>query len=171
MEFQEFPKIARLSRECVITEKIDGTNAQVFIAPLAELTYAGLTALAVREQDGDPFGMMAGSRTRYITPTEDNHGFAKWVQVNAETLWALGRAGTTANGGAQACSAATACRKARSVSACSMSPDGTPSEPSLTSASAPIRAFRRSIPNKLRPVAALCRSSTAASSEQRKSLA
>jgi hypothetical protein len=27
-EFVEFPKIARLSREMIITEKIDGTNAQ-----------------------------------------------------------------------------------------------------------------------------------------------
>jgi hypothetical protein len=28
MEFQEFPKMARLSREMIVTEKIDGTNAQ-----------------------------------------------------------------------------------------------------------------------------------------------
>ena len=27
-EFKPFEKIARLNRECVITEKIDGTNAQ-----------------------------------------------------------------------------------------------------------------------------------------------
>ena len=32
MEFQEFPKMARLTREVIVTEKIDGTNAQVFIA-------------------------------------------------------------------------------------------------------------------------------------------
>ena len=31
MEFKEFPKLARLSREIVITEKIDGTNASIFI--------------------------------------------------------------------------------------------------------------------------------------------
>ena len=31
MEFMEFPKIASLSRECIITEKIDGTNGQIFI--------------------------------------------------------------------------------------------------------------------------------------------
>ena len=29
--FSQFPKMARLSREIVITEKIDGTNAQVLI--------------------------------------------------------------------------------------------------------------------------------------------
>lgn len=31
MKFKEFPKIARLSREAIITEKIDGTNASIFI--------------------------------------------------------------------------------------------------------------------------------------------
>jgi hypothetical protein len=30
-EFREFSKMARLSREIIITEKIDGTNAQIFI--------------------------------------------------------------------------------------------------------------------------------------------
>lgn len=31
LEFQEFPKMARLSRDIIITEKIDGTNAQLLI--------------------------------------------------------------------------------------------------------------------------------------------
>ena len=31
LEFREFPKIARLSREVIISEKIDGTNAQILI--------------------------------------------------------------------------------------------------------------------------------------------
>ena len=31
MEYRPFTKIARLSREMVITEKIDGTNACVYI--------------------------------------------------------------------------------------------------------------------------------------------
>jgi hypothetical protein len=30
-EFAGFPKISRLSRDCIITEKIDGTNAQILI--------------------------------------------------------------------------------------------------------------------------------------------
>ena len=30
-EFESFPSISRLSRQCVVTEKIDGTNAQVFV--------------------------------------------------------------------------------------------------------------------------------------------
>lgn len=72
IEFQPFPKIARLNRECVITEKIDGTNAQVSI-----------------DDDGV---IMAGSRSRWITPgkSTDNYGFAAWVQDNADELRKLG---------------------------------------------------------------------------------
>lgn len=69
-EFQEFPKIHRLFREIVVTEKIDGTNAQVAIT-----------------DDGQ---IRAGSRNRWLTPTEDNHGFARWVEEHAEELRALG---------------------------------------------------------------------------------
>jgi hypothetical protein len=69
-EFEAFPKIPRLNRECVITEKIDGTNAQVLIT-----------------EDGHIY---AGSRSRIITPADDNFGFAKWVDQNAEELTKLG---------------------------------------------------------------------------------
>lgn len=70
IEFKEFPKIARLSREVIITEKIDGTNAQVFIS-----------------EDGN---IIAGSRTRWITSQDDNYGFAKWVEENKDELLKLG---------------------------------------------------------------------------------
>ncbi len=68
--FKEFPKMARLSRECIITEKIDGTNAQILIT-----------------EDGT---LHAGSRQRWITPEDDNYGFAKWVYAHAAELLALG---------------------------------------------------------------------------------
>lgn len=70
VEFIEFPKMPRLSREIIVTEKIDGTNAQVYI--------------------GDDGTMLAGSRTRWITPEADNFGFAAWVRDNAEELAKLG---------------------------------------------------------------------------------
>ena len=70
MEFKGFPKMARLSREIIVTEKIDGTNAQVFIT-----------------DDGD---VMAGSRTRWIYPGDDNFGFAAWVQEHRDELLTLG---------------------------------------------------------------------------------
>lgn len=69
-EFQGFPKLARLSREVIVTEKIDGTNAQVFIS-----------------EDGT---LLAGSRTRWITPEDDNFGFAAWVQAHRDELLTLG---------------------------------------------------------------------------------
>jgi len=70
MEFIGFPKIARLSREIIVTEKIDGTNAQIFIG-----------------EDGE---MRVGSRTRWITPEDDNYGFARWVAANKKELQKLG---------------------------------------------------------------------------------
>lgn len=71
MEFEAFPKMPRLSREIIITEKIDGTNAQVHIS-----------------DDGET--IRAGSRNRYIEPGDDGFGFAAWVKANADTLLELG---------------------------------------------------------------------------------
>lgn len=63
--------MARWSREVIITEKIDGTNAQVFIAD-------------------DGVTMQIGSRTRWITPEDDNHGFARWCAEHRDELLTLG---------------------------------------------------------------------------------
>lgn len=70
LEFIGFPKMARLSREIIISEKIDGTNAQILIT-----------------EDGQ---MLVGSKTRWITPKDDNHGFAKWIKENKEEILKLG---------------------------------------------------------------------------------
>lgn len=69
-DFVAFPKIARLSRDCTITEKIDGTNASIFIG-----------------EDGE---FLTGSRTRWITPESDNYGFAAWAHARKDELLALG---------------------------------------------------------------------------------
>lgn len=91
MSFTEFAKIARLSRPCVITEKIDGTNAQVCIIPDSEIGLCGLNESHVIADDRlGQRRMFAGSRTRYITPADDNFGFAAWVKAHADELWALG---------------------------------------------------------------------------------
>ena len=82
MEFIEFPKIARLSREVIVTEKIDGTNGQIYI-PKDEML--------VRQEGVDGhFPLLVGSRTRWITPDSDNHGFAHWAYDNIEELLKLG---------------------------------------------------------------------------------
>lgn len=69
--FTPFPKIGRLRRSIIVTEKIDGTNASVYVP----------------EDDGP---LLAGSRNRWITPEADNFGFAAWVRDNAEGLRTLG---------------------------------------------------------------------------------
>jgi len=69
-EFQEFPKIPRWSRRIIVTEKIDGTNGLVWIGGNGEVK--------------------AGSRSRWISPEQDNHGFARWVEANREDLKELG---------------------------------------------------------------------------------
>lgn len=69
--FEAFPKIPRLRRGCTISEKIDGSNAQIYIP----------------EDDGP---ILAGSRNRWITPEADNFGFAAWVRDNADELRKLG---------------------------------------------------------------------------------
>lgn len=92
MEFREFPKMARLTRECIVTEKIDGTNASVFITnePVSEQ----FAKLAIGTQtcpvSNTTLTMFAGSRTRWITPTSDNMGFATWCSKNVEDLFRLG---------------------------------------------------------------------------------
>ena len=68
--FTPFPKMARLQREVLITEKIDGTNAQIFIT--------------------DDRRMLTGSRTRWITPEDDNFGFSKWARDHQDELMQLG---------------------------------------------------------------------------------
>jgi hypothetical protein len=70
-DFTEFQKIARWSRNLVITEKIDGTNAQVWISD-------------------DGLMLRAGSRNRWLTLDDDNFGFARWCESHRDELLALG---------------------------------------------------------------------------------
>lgn len=69
-EFIPFQKIARLSREIIISEKIDGSNGLVYIGENGEF--------------------LIGSRTQWITPEKDNFGFAAWAYDNKEELLKLG---------------------------------------------------------------------------------
>lgn len=89
-EFEEFPKIARLSRDIIVTEKIDGTNAQIAIikADGIDPFEAAQTAVAANRDLG--LLMLAGSRTQWVVPVRDNHGWAAWVKQHADELWALG---------------------------------------------------------------------------------
>ena len=66
MKFQKFDSIKRLSREMIVTEKIDGTNVQIYIT--------------IDDQ------FLVGSRKRWITPEDDNFGFARWAHEHEEEL-------------------------------------------------------------------------------------
>lgn len=69
LPFLPFSKIPRLNRNCIITEKIDGTNAQIYITDSGEV--------------------IAGSRSRWIYPGDDNFGFASWVKSKEESIRTL----------------------------------------------------------------------------------
>lgn len=69
-EFCEFRKIPRFNREVIITEKIDGTNAQICV-----------------QENGDIF---VGSRNRWLSPEKDNFGFAAWAVQHTDALRTLG---------------------------------------------------------------------------------
>lgn len=74
LTFEPFEKLGRMNRGCTITEKIDGTNAQICFGAEGE--------------------MLVGSRKREIWPEGhddkvgcDNAGFAGWVYANREALF------------------------------------------------------------------------------------
>jgi len=73
--FEKFRKVGRMNKLCTITEKIDGTNAQIAF-----------------DEEGN---FLVGSRQRQIWPNGtdgmkgcDNQGFAQWVHANHEELFA-----------------------------------------------------------------------------------
>jgi len=70
-EFKPFDSIPRLSKTIVISEKIDGTNACIHVSD-------------------DGMTVTAGSRSRWITPGDDNFGFARWVHDHTDELRGLG---------------------------------------------------------------------------------
>lgn len=90
MEFVGFPKMARLSREVMISEKIDGTNSHAFITPISKFSQDPFLISYWYGPDASTWGIYAGSRTRWITPSQDNHGFAAWVRDHVEELKTLG---------------------------------------------------------------------------------
>ena len=69
-EFIAFPKIPRLEKNCVVTEKIDGTNGIIYIT-----------------DNGD---MFIGSRNRWLSADSDNYGFYCWATENKDELIKLG---------------------------------------------------------------------------------
>ncbi len=104
--FEPFPKIPRLNQSLYITEKLDGTNAQVCIVGVARQNPYGEGLYSESPycidswsgQDDTVYQMFVGSRKRWIAPegTEglekgcDNYAFARWVNDNHYELRTLG---------------------------------------------------------------------------------
>lgn len=97
-DFVAWPKTPRYYRDIVITEKIDGTNACAVIEEWPFGTHVqGIpdTACALilgpnkMGNGGMPaheYVVSAQSRTRFVKPESDTHGFARWVRDNAYNL-------------------------------------------------------------------------------------
>lgn len=66
-EFEPYQKLSRLKRTVVVTEKIDGTNAQILINKEAGV-------------------FKVGSRSRWLTLGDDNFGFCSWACRNKDAL-------------------------------------------------------------------------------------
>lgn len=93
--FVGFGKIARLARDMIITEKLDGTNAQVYVecVPRSDMGSLPEGAMPVDIPGVEDHRMVlrAGSRNRWLVPeVDDNFGFAHWVSRNREELALLG---------------------------------------------------------------------------------
>jgi hypothetical protein len=70
-KFEAFPDIKKLgSAALFITQKIHGSNAQVFI---------------FQQEDGS-LDLRCGSRSRWIAPGNDNYGFAEMVYANKQAF-------------------------------------------------------------------------------------
>ena len=61
-----FPKISRHRRDICVSEKIDGSNGQIYVG-----------------EDGT---FKAGSRNKWVTVDDDNFGFARWAKEHEEEL-------------------------------------------------------------------------------------
>jgi hypothetical protein len=92
--FEGFPKIPRLRREMVITEKIDGSNGLIHIRPNVDdgehpFEFGVDTQIEV---GGVSAFIRAGSRNRWLTHggKTDNFGFGAWATEHAHELAELG---------------------------------------------------------------------------------
>lgn len=89
INFEKWASIPRLSKErMTITEKLDGTNAAIVIrsAPYGVGADEYSSQSMVLNVDDVLYEFAAQSRSRFITPKNDNFGFATWAYKNAEEL-------------------------------------------------------------------------------------
>lgn len=99
-QFKAWPKTPRLNRNCIATEKIDGTNSAVIVEHLGtgekydagahefDVVHRPRPIAIVQAPDQRWFGVWGQSRKRLLWPGKqtDNFGFAAWVQEHALEL-------------------------------------------------------------------------------------
>lgn len=92
IEFAEWPKIGRMNRAMTVTEKIDGTNGAIRFVPA---TIPGpVPNAAIAFLPGPDVWLAVQSRSRFITPGDDNYGFAAWANEHAVALFSVLGEGT-----------------------------------------------------------------------------
>lgn len=92
IEFAKWPKIGRMNRPMTVTEKIDGENAAIRFVPA---TIPGpVPDAAIAFLPGPDVWLAVQSRTRFITPGDDMHGLASWVNEHATALFSVLGEGT-----------------------------------------------------------------------------
>ena len=109
MRFVEFKKIPRLSREILVSEKIDGSNGQIVIMTKEKIIlecencdytsqdFIDKFCLYIHPEnphveEKDKLYIFAASRNRWLNvgKQNDNHAFAYWVKEHACELVMLG---------------------------------------------------------------------------------
>lgn len=88
-QFKAWPKTPRLNRNCIATEKIDGTNSAVIVQELEhEGDYTDDALALVQTPDNRWLAVYAQSRKRLLLPgkSTDNFGFAAWAKEHALEL-------------------------------------------------------------------------------------
>lgn len=90
LQFQKFDSIARLYRDVVITEKIDGMNCGIHIAKVDKYSSTSETgAMFAISIDGQWWHVTAQSRKTLLYLNNDANGFASWVFKNSRELITL----------------------------------------------------------------------------------
>jgi hypothetical protein len=93
MEFVKFPKIARFNREVIVTEKIDGMNAQIKIVKQTvenDELFDWEWTCQIETADACVYTVYVGVRNGWVSKTQDNFGLAGWVYDHAHELVKLG---------------------------------------------------------------------------------
>lgn len=88
IEFEAFPKIGRLKRPIVISEKLDGTNAQILITSIVAIEdpYVCTEYSIPVTYNSIDYLVMFASRNKYIKVGDDNYGFAAHFTPLADKL-------------------------------------------------------------------------------------